>query len=224
MFQHPEPIQYDNPVDIYAFGAPLTEEEKQFKSLVPADEWATRGGRCTVDRCSEKIWEDTPLCKKHAYDMWFKVELNKHIEEDRRIHEELKEKAILRQAALEEDNDRSERLKDQILRETWRNRAIAEETAVEFSTKPGTIYYLHVGDHIKIGYSSNLQERIKSYPPTSRLLAAHPGTVETERSMHNKFFNHLAHRREWFHPAPEIEEHIKTVHHLFPNHNKDLIH
>lgn len=212
MFQQPmDPIVYDNPVDIHAFGTPLTEEEKQFKHLVPADKESTFAGRCTVDKCVKKIWEDSPLCKQHAYDMWFKVELNKHVEEDERVHKQLKDRAIMRQAELEYDSERIEQIEQEILEQSWRDEVIAQNSSMDLKTRPGMVYYLQVGEHIKIGFSSNVDERIKSYPPYAKLLAQHPGTVDTERFMHNRFFNSLAHGREWFRPSPELTQHIEEV-------------
>lgn len=212
MFQAPmDEIVYENPVDIHAFGVPLTEEEKQFKTLVPADKHSVFAGRCTVEKCVEKIWEETPLCKKHAYDMWFKVELNKHIDEDRKVHDQLKADAVNRQAQFEDNEDQLQQMKDNILHEQWRSRAIAEEAAVEFKTRPGTVYYLLVGDHIKIGFSTNVEERVKAYPPYAKLLAQHPGSVETERWVHNKFFSSLAYGREWFTPSDELMRHIESI-------------
>lgn len=220
MFREPEPIKYTNRVNIYAFGRPETEEEKQFRNLVLADRHSTFGGRCTVRGCPRKIWEETPLCKQHAYDMWFKVELNKHIEEDHRVHERLRDEAIERQAKLEEDVEYIRAQQDEVLMEEWRKAFEAEERLATSKTRPGHIYYLKVGKLIKIGFSGTLDERLRSYPPDSKILATHPGTPELEQSIHRKFFNHLSHGREWFTPSPEIDQHIQEVHKQFPQHNK----
>ena len=220
MFQEPEPIKYTNRVNIYAFGRPETEEEKQFRNLVQADRHSTFGGRCTVQSCPRKIWENTPLCKQHAYDMWFKVELNKHIEEDHRVHERLRDEAIMRQAKLEDDVEDIRAQQDEALIEEWRKAFEAEERLAKSKTRPGHICYLQVGALIKIGFSSTLDERLRAYPPDSKVLATHPGTPELEQVIHRKFFNHLSHGREWFTPSPEIDRHIQEVREQFPQHNK----
>lgn len=40
--------------------------------------------------------------------------------------------------------------------------------------KVGWIYYVKIGDKIKVGYTKNLQRRVAQYPPDSVLLAARP--------------------------------------------------
>lgn len=87
----------------------------------------------------------------------------------------------------------------------------AERARAEFMTKPGIIYYLQVGDLVKIGYSSDLPRRMKQYPPHAILLAQHPGTRETERDMHQKLATKLAKGREWFRVCSEVEAHIENV-------------
>ena len=76
---------------------------------------------------------------------------------------------------------------------------------------PGWIYYLRVGDKIKIGFSANVKRRLKSYPPESELLAVHPGTQELEKSLHKEFGHSLSDGREWFTPNLALTEHIDKV-------------
>lgn len=76
---------------------------------------------------------------------------------------------------------------------------------------PGWIYYILVGDRIKIGYSTDPKRRFRSYPPDSLLLAMHPGTKQLESEMHAKFAGSRAAGREWFLDTPELRDHIKDV-------------
>ena len=76
---------------------------------------------------------------------------------------------------------------------------------------PGWIYYLLVGDRIKIGYSTDVKRRLRQYPPDSPLLALHPGTKTLEHDMHVKFAGCKAAGREWFLDTPEIRQHITQV-------------
>lgn len=76
---------------------------------------------------------------------------------------------------------------------------------------PGVVYYLRVGDLIKIGFTTSLEQRMRSYPPNAQLLAVHPGTLDTERQMHHRFLHHLAQGREWFTPGDELADHLRTV-------------
>lgn len=73
------------------------------------------------------------------------------------------------------------------------------------------VYYLRVGDKVKIGYTSDLRQRMNSYPPDSELLAVEPGDLLLERARHAQFARHLRIGREWFEPASEIMAHVAKV-------------
>jgi hypothetical protein len=75
----------------------------------------------------------------------------------------------------------------------------------------GWVYYLRVGDQIKIGFSSNVQRRLRAYPPGSELLAVEPGDKKLERKRHNEFFEWLAAGREWFEPSEELLQHTRDL-------------
>lgn len=78
-------------------------------------------------------------------------------------------------------------------------------------SQPGWIYYLSIDGLIKIGYTSNLENRMKAYPPNTQLLALHPGTKATEADLHQQFAESKARGREWFTPGTRIIEHIESV-------------
>lgn len=82
--------------------------------------------------------------------------------------------------------------------------------------RPGSIYYLLVGDRVKIGFTTDLYQRMMQYPPFSELLALHPGTPKLEKEMHAKFTRYLADGREWFHPNEELTTHLAEVNEKFP--------
>jgi hypothetical protein len=73
------------------------------------------------------------------------------------------------------------------------------------------IYYLQVGGHIKIGWTSQLERRMRNYPPNTTLLAVHSGTRSDERQLHRKFAVHRSHGNEWYPLVPVILDHIKRV-------------
>lgn len=76
----------------------------------------------------------------------------------------------------------------------------------------GVVYFLRVGGHIKIGWTSDLNKRMRGYHPDSTLLATKPGTRKDERSLHRKFSHLTTHGREWFPLAPQILEEVdRTV-------------
>lgn len=87
----------------------------------------------------------------------------------------------------------------------------AEREAEARASAPGWIYYIRIDDRIKIGYSADVRQRMKSYPPHATLLAVHPGTRTLETETHAKFRNCRAAGREWFHAAPELEAHIAEM-------------
>jgi hypothetical protein len=68
----------------------------------------------------------------------------------------------------------------------------------------GWIYYLTVGDHIKIGYASELARRLRSYPPTAKLIFAHRGTRDDEKNIHSRLHPYCAAGREWYDPHPRV--------------------
>jgi hypothetical protein len=78
-------------------------------------------------------------------------------------------------------------------------------------TREEVIYYLQVGGHIKIGWTSQFEQRMRSYPPNTTLLAVHPGTRADERKLHKRFAVHRSHGQEWYPLAPVVLNHIKRV-------------
>lgn len=197
--------RYTNPVDRKRYGVPKTDLEIFFSNTVQAEPYARR---CATEDCREDIWNRTPLCKQHAWDLWFLIDLE--IEKGK-AQEEI-QAAAKRHADHE---DMKDKMFDQKVQDSF-----APYKPKPLATAPGMVYYLQVGELIKIGYSQRVENRIKSYPPDSKLLATHPGTIKTEQQMHYKFFNDLAHGREWFTPSPELEQHIQDVRKQFPQHNK----
>ena len=82
--------------------------------------------------------------------------------------------------------------------------------------KQGWVYYLRVGEQIKIGFSVDVKRRMRSYPPGSKLLAVEPGTKKLELGRHRQFVQHLDAGREWFRPDEELLTHIKKMYDVHP--------
>lgn len=72
----------------------------------------------------------------------------------------------------------------------------------------GWVYYLQVGDMIKIGFSTRPEKRLAQYPPGSRLIAIRRGTRKMERAEHIRYDKHLSDGREWFKYSEELERDI----------------
>lgn len=73
------------------------------------------------------------------------------------------------------------------------------------------VYYLQVGDHIKIGYSANLARRLKTYPLNRRLLATEPGGEAEESHRLAEFAEFRDMGREWFRPGDRLVGHINRL-------------
>lgn len=78
-------------------------------------------------------------------------------------------------------------------------------------TGEGLVYYMRINGRIKIGYTANLAQRSRSYPPGTELLAVEPGTRELESRRHAQFSRSLAQGREWFAESDAIKEHVTNL-------------
>lgn len=167
-------------------------------------EWDERSQRFRQALCSGRLcrnvggYLDTPFCETCALALWAVL--------DEGMPQDAKDAAS--GGRLMPYLER-EAMADEVRRE--QDQVEADRARAEFMTRPGTIYYLRVGDLVKIGYSADLPRRMKQYPPHAVLLAQHPGTRETERDMHQKLATKLAKGREWFKSCPEVESHIEAV-------------
>lgn len=98
--------------------------------------------------------------------------------------------------------------------ESWTRRQVpvqARTAQLEPEAAAGTIYYLQIGEHIKIGHARNLWNRLRGYPPTAKLLACHPGTRADEAALHRRLRGYRVAGREWYEPNPHILELIAQV-------------
>jgi len=78
---------------------------------------------------------------------------------------------------------------------------------------PPVVYFMRDRDGlVKIGHTTNLAVRRRAFGSGwGHILAIIPGSREDERAMHARFAKHLAHDREYFHPAPELIAYINTL-------------
>jgi hypothetical protein len=133
-----------------------------------------RASICTWPGCGAKRTSrdarliDVPLCDEHFHETW-----------------------RLAQDIADQDNIREPTATIERFGEPTRRVPRA-------TSKTGWIYYLRVGDHIKIGYAGRLEQRLRQYPPTAVLLAAHRGTRTDEQVIHSLLTVHRAAGREWY--------------------------
>jgi hypothetical protein len=83
-------------------------------------------------------------------------------------------------------------------------------------SRPGSVYIIGFGDYIKIGWSTNVANRVRALqegvPETLVVIAAFPGTQKSERNLHRLFSAHRT-RGEWFRKPRdliEIVEHYRA--------------
>jgi len=78
----------------------------------------------------------------------------------------------------------------------------------------GEVYFLECGDFVKIGYSTDIAGRIETLQPGApqklKLIARMPGTMRTERALHEKF-SHLRECGEWFSMTDEVWTFLKAM-------------
>jgi hypothetical protein len=88
---------------------------------------------------------------------------------------------------------------------------VADTAHAKANTRQHKVYYVRVGDLIKVGTTAQLAKRLASYPPDAELLAVEPGGEDVESRRHRQFSHLLARRKEWFHPGPDLLDHITKL-------------
>lgn len=71
------------------------------------------------------------------------------------------------------------------------------------------VYYALVGNHIKIGTTIHLGERMKALG--ANLMAVEPGSYDLERDRHQQFASLRVPRTELFRPGPELVSHVAAL-------------
>lgn len=112
------------------------------------------------------------------------------------------------EAMYREARKRTELAKQEVVQNNRRLQADPNST--------GFVYYMRINGQIKIGYTANLRQRSRHYPPGTELLAVEPGTTETERKRHGQFVRDLARGREWFRESDDLHAHIEKLAAEFP--------
>lgn len=151
---------------------------------------------CTVENpqgrfCDAPAFEGMPfpICKKHAMRlaaaMWSQAR---------------RELAVGR---VKDDETRQE-LEQIDIRSAARR---AEERA---KTASEVVYYVALGKHIKIGYTTNIEIRMRAYV-TGDLLVTEAGGRSLELKRHREFAEYLDVGHEWFLRGPRLIAHIDTL-------------
>lgn len=157
-----------------------------------SDPFTVSSAICTWQFCTTRAdlryqRRGVPFCREHTLLAWSVVEDE------------------IRHSSMSPDELRAEREATEKAKETER----AERAAK--NAESGTVYYLKVGDHIKIGFASNLFQRLTSYPPASVLVAVEDGSLNLEAQRHREFADFLDAGREWFVQGDRLMAHIETL-------------
>lgn len=92
---------------------------------------------------------------------------------------------------------------------------IADKRAIQNRPHQATyrdvVYYVQIGDVIKIGYTANFWQRMVSYPPHKRVLATEDGNHTLELKRHRQFAPFLQYGQEWFRPGEPLIRHINRL-------------
>lgn len=74
----------------------------------------------------------------------------------------------------------------------------AEEQAAFMARENGEIYFVRLGDLVKVGWTRDLWSRLKSYGASAELLVSYPGTRQDETTLHRQLTPARAKGREWY--------------------------
>lgn len=153
------------------------------------------GAYCSQNVYMSMLRKEVYMCQEHALLVWSIID--EQVRESKMTPEEIK----VRRRELKAEREAARAAK----------KAASESEKPKRSEVEGWVYYLRVGKHIKIGFASNLQARLRAYPPDTELLAVEKGTMKLETERHREFAAIRAHGREWYWPKPWLMEHIAKV-------------
>jgi len=142
--------------------------------------------RCPIPGCIFPIAEDALVCWQHSLQIWERVQ-TKHLESAG--------SAITTESVAA----RTARQADERKRRT------------QGSLEPGWIYFLTLDDKIKVGWTANLEKRLRSYPPHARMVVTYPASRADERDLHRTLRQSLVAGREWYARTPQVLEYMRDV-------------
>lgn len=185
---------------------------RDFHAPRASQEWDREKGRyvpagCLGHLCSDPAgYMGLPYCQRCTMHLWSKM--------DDRLSDEAKAAAKAGEFVSYQMRRQADWMAERRAEEA--EEARRKRKALTRETTPGVVYYLRISHLIKVGFTTDLTRRLKQYPPNAVLIAQHPGTMQVEREVHNKFAAHLAKGREWFTPCDAIDEHLEMVKATYP--------
>lgn len=102
---------------------------------------------------------------------------------------------------------------DAVEQEARRQRAEAKERRKAAYAEQSQVYYIRAGEHIKIGFSTNMKARLSQLRlDPSAVLATEPGGRELEKQRHHELRGYRVNtKREDFAPWAGLMAHIEAV-------------
>lgn len=157
------------------------------------------GTRCTIQRgngsfCDGEGWPDAPfpICRHHAVKLYIEM---------RGIHAGALRREIDMLPPL---NPIATLTPSNLERDSAKHKAKLAERSV--------VYYVRIGDAIKIGFTSDLTARMSQIRvDRANVLAAEPGGRELEAKRHEQFSEIRIGQREDFKPTLALIRHIEAV-------------
>lgn len=97
-------------------------------------------------------------------------------------------------------------------RDRQHDRAVVREAERADRERRAVVYYLDLGDRIKIGFTTNLPERVAALRlDQDVVMATEPGGRDVERRRHEQFADERYGRREDFAPSDRLLQHIWSL-------------
>lgn len=95
---------------------------------------------------------------------------------------------------------------------TWRARTEAARRERDGDRLAGLVYYVRIGEHIKIGTTTKIKSRMTALRVNNEdILAVEPGGRELEAQRHREFRAERISRREDFSPSDRLMAHIEAT-------------
>lgn len=173
-------------------------ERQQAARVDKAIDWSV----CIVPGCGESLvsWGglihrnkgrrdstmELPICYTHSAVIWTEL-VHHHIRRDQFIDEIVEVNA---------------RLSERLAREK------VQEKAEFLARQDGDIYFIRLNGLVKVGWSRDLRQRVRSYGASAELLVSYPATRDDETYLHRQLRPALAKGREWYEDGPVVQAFI----------------
>lgn len=89
--------------------------------------------------------------------------------------------------------------------------AAADEKRAFLARQDGDIYFIKLNGLVKVGWSRDLYQRVRSYGASAELLVSYPATRDDETNLHRQLRPALAKGREWYEDGAVIQSFINEA-------------